>query len=71
MAIDFGGGFSHNLKWVRPNQTSDIGLLATLLDPYLKKMVLFDYETRTRLSSEIVSKILFLNNQIIKIIIFF
>ncbi|CAH1768145.1 11743_t:CDS:2, partial [Entrophospora sp. SA101] len=30
------------------NQTSDIGLLATLLDPRLKKMVLFDYETRTR-----------------------
>nr|CAG8656639.1 5008_t:CDS:2 [Entrophospora candida] len=30
------------------NQTSDIGLLATLLDPRLKKMVLFDYETRMR-----------------------
>ncbi|CAJ0843410.1 13306_t:CDS:2 [Entrophospora sp. SA101] len=30
------------------NQTSDIELLATLLDPHLKKMVLFDYETRTR-----------------------
>jgi hypothetical protein len=30
------------------NQTFDIGLLATLLDPRLKKMVLFDYETRTR-----------------------